>query len=200
MDELQRQLCGFWFGDCFEAPDRAALRSRDWFVGSSDLDEAIRCDFAELPERAVSGELDAWRADPRGALALVLVLDQFPRNLHRGEDRAFAYDALALEVALEAMGRGFDEALHPLEAVFLYLPMEHSESLEMQERSVAAFEALEARASDGLEPLFAQFSHYARAHREAIRRFGRFPHRNSVLGRETTPDERAYLDEGGGFG
>jgi uncharacterized protein (DUF924 family) len=200
MDSLQSDICTFWFEDCIESCQLAAIRMQLWFAGSDELDEKIDADFADLPGRALQGEFDAWTSDPRGALALVLILDQFPRNLFRGSAKAFAFDARALEVALEAIGRGLDQALHPLEALFVYLPMEHSEELEMQERCVAAFESLEARASSELRPLLEQSSVYARSHRDAIRRFGRFPHRNAVLGRASSPAELEYLASGGGFG
>ena len=200
MESLQSGICSFWFEDCLESPERAATRMMQWFGGSEELDERIRADFAELPDRALEGEFDGWTSDPRGALALVLILDQFPRNLFRGSAKAFAFDARALEVALDAIRRGLDEVLHPIEEIFLYLPMEHSESLELQKRSVDRFEALEARGSDELRPLLGQSSEYARSHRDVIRRFGRFPHRNATLGRESSPAELDYLESGGGFG
>jgi uncharacterized protein (DUF924 family) len=142
-------------------------------------------------------ELDAWRGRASSALALVLVVDQFPRNLYRRSARAFEFDPLAREVALESIARGFGEALHPLQASFLYLPLEHAEDIELQERSVRLFEALAARAPDALRARFEQSADYARRHREVIRRFGRFPHRNALLDRQSTPEEIAYLEGGG---
>jgi uncharacterized protein (DUF924 family) len=200
MDSLQSSICTFWFEDCLESPELAVTRVLLWFTGGEELDEKIRAEFADLPDRASRGEFDGWMSDPRGALALTLILDQFPRNLYRGTARAFEFDTRALEVALDAIGRGWDDALHPIEAIFFYLPMEHSERLDLQERSVAAFEALEARTSDALRPLLEQCSGYARSHRDVIRRFGRFPHRNAMLGRESRPEELVYLAAGGGFG
>ena len=136
------ELLGFWFGSDLDAPEAVAERMRLWFGGNPAADRELRARFRELPDRAAAGALDGWLAAPRSALALVLALDQLPRNLFRGTARAFAYDGRAVEVAEAALAAGFDRALHPLEAGFLHLPFEHAERLELQERSVALFEAL----------------------------------------------------------
>lgn len=190
-------LLDFWFGADLDAPEAVAERGRFWFEGAPEIDREIRARFAELPDLAASGALDAWRGAPRSALALVVALDQLPRNLFRGSARAFAYDGVALEAAGAALEAGFDHALHPLEAGFLYLPFEHAESLPLQERSVALFEALAARAGPVLEPTLASWADFARRHRALIARFGRFPHRNPLLGRLPTAAERAHLASGG---
>lgn len=191
------QILSFWFANALESSEAAKAQGKLWFGRSEAFDAAIRERFGDLPERAARGEFETWRSAPRSALALVLLLDQFPRNLFRDSPRAFEFDAKAREVALGAIANGFDAALHPLEAVFLYLPFEHVEDLELQNRSVELFEKLCRQAPDSMKAEFEEFADYARRHREVIRRFGRFPHRNSVLGREPTIAESAYLASGG---
>jgi uncharacterized protein (DUF924 family) len=132
--------------------------------------------------------LSDWEATPDGALALAIVLDQFPRNMFRNDARAFATDAMARDIADRALARGFDRQLAAADRPFLYLPFEHSESVADQERSLGLFKAL----GD------AELLRWAELHADIVRRFGRFPHRNAVLGRVSTPEERAFLD-GGGF-
>jgi len=191
------EVLDFWFADALDSAEAAERRVPVWFGSDEAFDREIRTRFSALPDLAHAGGLDGWRGEPRSALALVIVLDQFPRNLHRGSGHSFLCDDRALEVAREAIAAGLDAELHPLEAVFLYLPYEHAESLPHQERCVELYERLAARAPAGLETQFEGFCEYARRHREVIRRFGRFPHRNAVLGREPTPDETTYLSGGG---
>jgi uncharacterized protein (DUF924 family) len=158
-----------------------------WFTRDDTFDATIRIRFSALLDRAARGELAALEATPDGALALVILLDQFPRNLFRGSPRAFATDAQARDVARRALAKGFDRLCDTELAFFLNMPLVHSEALADQDRAVAFFEKLGA--PDSLRS--------AREHRDIIARFGRFPHRNVVLGRVTTPDEQRYLDEGG---
>lgn len=181
----------FWFEG-----DHMRFRAH-WFRPDEAFDAAIRARFAGLPEAARDGALDAWAAIPGGALALAIVLDQFPRNLHRGRAEAYACDARARAVARQAVLRDrHDLKLTPTERVFLYLPFEHSEDMADQDLSVALFEGLRDipahRAPGGTID-------YAWRHWRVIRRFGRFPHRNAALGRESTPAEAAWLAAGGGF-
>jgi uncharacterized protein (DUF924 family) len=191
------QILSFWFANALDSPEAATEQGRLWFEQSGTFDEDIRKRFGDLPERAARGEFETWRSAPRSALALVLLLDQFPRNLFRDSPRAFEFDAKACDVALGAIAAGFDEKVHPLEAVFLYLPFEHAEDLELQHRSVALFEKLCLRAPEPMKSQFEEFADYARRHRDVIRRFGRFPHRNALLGRESTGEEADYLASGG---
>jgi len=158
-----------------------------WFEKDAAFDAAIREQFLATYEAAATGRL-AWDDDPEGTLALLVVLDQFPRNIFRNSARAFAADPLARTVAMRAIERGFDQKIAVPERSFFYLPFEHSESLADQERCVALNRA--SGDADGLK--------WAEVHADIIRRFGRFPHRNQVLGRVTTPEEQAFLD-GGGF-
>ena len=177
----------FWFGPPPLAPKAA------WFRKDPAFDELIRTRFGALVEDALANGLD-W-PQPRGTLAQILVLDQFPRNLFRGQARAFAGDARALDLALGLIGSGGHLALQPIERWFVYLPLEHAEDLALQDRSVTLFTALCAEA-----PSMADALDYAVRHRDVIQRFGRFPHRNPALGRASTPDELAYLTTpGSGF-
>jgi uncharacterized protein (DUF924 family) len=179
----------FWFEG---EPDR--FRSDPWFRRSDAFDEAIRARFAPLLAAARDGALSGWTATPRGTLALLLVLDQFPRNLHRGSPLAFASDAKAREVARAALAAGIERGLTKVERAFLYLPFEHSEHLADQDASVALFTTIADH------PEMPTVLDYALRHRDVIRRFGRFPHRNATLGRLSTPEEEAYLAEpGAGF-
>ncbi len=166
---------------------RAAGHER-WFKHDDAFDAAIRTRFAATYEDAAAGRLRAWEDTPQSALALVIVLDQFPRNMFRGSARAFATDALARVAAERAITRDFDQKIAMPERVFFYLPFEHSEALADQERSVALIGAT----GD------ADLLKWAELHADIIRRFGRFPHRNALLGRTATANEQAFL-AGGGF-
>ena len=160
-----------------------------WFNGGAGFDAECRTRFLDAHFEAARRELDGWIGDAEGALALVLLLDQIPRNVFRGSGHAFATDPLALHYATRAIGAGFDARVDPALRFFLYMPFEHSEAMHEQDRAIDLFTAL----GD------ANLLGYARAHREVIARFGRFPHRNAALGRIDTPDERAWLEAGGGF-
>ena len=159
-----------------------------WFTKNDAFDAAIRTNFLATYEAAAAGNLDHWTATAEGALALVIVLDQFPRNIFRGDARCFASDPLARAAANTALKRGYDQDIAEDERTFLFLPFMHSEDVTDQSRCVELYRA--AGDDDGLK--------YALDHADIIRRFGRFPHRNSMLGRDTTPEEQAFL-EGGGF-
>lgn len=160
-----------------------------WFRGGAAFDEACRSRFGELHHAAARGELDVWLRDAEGALALVLLLDQIPRNIFRSSAHAFATDPLARLHAGAAIAAGFDAQVDPALRLFFYLPFEHSEAMDDQDRSVALFKSLGPGA----------YLDYAVIHRDVIARFGRFPHRNRALGRASTPDEQAWLNAGGGF-
>ena len=181
----------FWFAD---GPD--TFRPC-WFQKNEDFDNAIRERFGALVAPARDGALDDWAATPQGALALLILLDQFPRNLFRGSPDAFASDPHARHIARGALARGFDLALTPIQRPFIYLPFEHSEDMADQDRSCALFEGLRDTPKHA-SPHGA--IDYAWRHRVVIRRFGRFPHRNAALGRVNTAAEVAYLAQpGAGF-
>lgn len=160
---------------------------KKWFLKDEAFDASIRERFAALHLRAASGELDHWADTPDGALALILLLDQFSRNLYRGSALAFAQDGRARRIARRAIEAGFDREVDPAFRTFFYLPFEHSEAIADQELCVRLSHQLGDR--DSL--------HWARIHEQIIRRFGRFPHRNKALGRDTTPAEQAFLEAGG---
>lgn len=190
----------FWFGPAADADAEAAIIERQsalWWRKQPAVDAEIRARFAPLVGRAAGGELDAWLGGTRGRLALVLLTDQFPRNIWRGEAAAFAFDVLALRWAKEALARGLDAGLRPIERVFLYLPLEHSENLADQREAVRRFDALATAVEPALRTAFAGYLDYARRHLEIIERFGRFPHRNAALGRETSPEEAEFLRQPG---
>jgi uncharacterized protein (DUF924 family) len=161
-----------------------------WFAVAAQVDEAIRARFLAAWEMARAGGLSGWAETAEGALAFLILTDQFPRNMFRGDPRAFASDAIARDVARVAIARGDDLAVPLPQRVFFYLPFEHSEEIADQHWSVALMDARTADSRDGY-PL------HARAHRAIIERFGRFPFRNAALSRATTPEEQAFLDEGG---
>jgi uncharacterized protein (DUF924 family) len=172
------QVLSFWYSD---------NARNHWFARSDAFDASMRDALGELHTRAAAGEFNNWTATPRGALALVILLDQAPRNLFRGSPQAFASDAAALRHARAAVDAGHDQALVEDERIFLYLPFEHSEDLADQDRCVALCSALAA-------PMWRD---YAIRHRDVIARFGRFPHRNITLGRESTPEELEFLQQPG---
>ena len=160
-----------------------------WFAKDEAVDREITERFGALHAAAGAGELDAWANTPEGTLALLILLDQFSRNMFRGSAKTYAQDVKALEIARRAVGAGFDREVDPQMRNFFHLPFRHSESIVDQDRSVALAHALGN----------AEILRYARHHRDLIRRFGRFPHRNQILGRHSSPAEQAYID-GGGFG
>lgn len=187
----------FWFGS--EPADPIAVKEKQplWFTADAATDAEIRRRFAGAWSAAARGELDDWTVEPSGALAVVLLLDQFSRNLERGKAAAFAHDDRARAIATALIDAGRDRELHPPERSFLYLPFEHAEDLGVQRRGVELFSALVAQAGPRWTWLTEDALHWARLHFEIIERFGRFPHRNRVLGRPSTVDEDRYLAEGG---
>lgn len=186
-----QDVLDFWFG----APGSAAAGQphREWFVKDAAFDADIRTRFGASIEQALSGGLKEWDAQgPQGVLARILVLDQFTRNAYRDTPQSFAGDAQALAAARGLVERGADRALSPLQRIFVYLPFEHAEDAYMQERAVELFTLLAAE-----HPGFEDNLDYAHRHRGVIARFGRFPHRNEILGRVSTPEEAEFLRQPG---
>ncbi len=183
-DVIER-VRAFYVGE--PGDDGVLARRQEWFKSDPDFDAAIRDQFRADHEAAANGELNHLIETVEGCLTLVILLDQFPRNMFRGEARAFATDAQALAVAGHAIDQNWDDGLDPVECLFLYLPFEHSEALADQQRCVALFDRL------GDE----RWNDYAARHLEIIARFGRFPHRNDTLGRASTDEEKAFLEEPG---
>lgn len=180
----------FWFGD--ESPEALADKAKQWWQKSNDFDAHCGDRFGAALEQAKAGELDAWAETPRGALALVILLDQLSRNIHRDTAEMYAGDAKAIAVAAAAVEAGFDETLAPKLRSFLYMPAMHSEELHWQDVCVTWFTKL-----GEVEPDLAGYVKYAEQHRDIVADWGRFPHRNAILGRESTPEELAFLDKPG---
>ncbi|MGF1481597.1 MAG: DUF924 family protein [Cyanophyceae cyanobacterium] len=184
-----KEMLTFWFGnpndEDYGKPRKA------WFIKNPKFDEEVRSRFLPLYQQAAAGELDSWQDSPRSCLALILLLDQFPRNLFRLQPQAFATDAQALKFAKHAVSQGYDHQLLPIQRTFIYLPFEHSENIRDQRRCVGLFSTLEN------DPTLADYIEYAHRHLKVIERFGRFPHRNKILGRENTSEEEAFLKQPG---
>jgi uncharacterized protein (DUF924 family) len=198
IDETPGTVLHFWFGYAASRPALIAERQRLWFRKDFDTDKVIAHRFSDLLARLRSGEAYRWAArGPRERLAAVIVLDQFSRNIFRDMPASFENDALALELAKAGLARGEDMALAPIERWFLYIPLEHSESATDQRRSVDMFTALVASVPPEQRGGFDPALDFARRHAAVIRRFGRFPHRNSILGRTSTTAERAFLAKPG---
>lgn len=193
----------FWFGPTPPTLQTVNDRQKLWFgvcatpQQQTAIDEMIRERFEGLMQRAAAGALDAWSGSPRRCLALVLLLDQFPRNAFRATPRAFGTDAQALALALAALQAAADAVLSPVERVFLCMPLQHAERLDVQEESVAAYRRLLDEAPVEWRPFLAGVQAVAERHRAIVARFGRFPHRNLILGRASTPEEVAFLAGGG---
>lgn len=189
LDPRAEDVLLYWFGA--RDSEQFGQMRMSWFRGGPEADTEIRERFAGLHTHATQGALDDWRDTADGCLALVIVLDQFSRNLHRGTAGAFAADPKALGLAQQAIERGFDAQVLPVQRWFFYLPFEHAEDLDAQRRSVELFSALPD------EPSRKVGVDYAKEHLDVIERFGRFPHRNPMLGRTSTPEELAWLAGGG---
>lgn len=187
-------ILAYWFGDPPHALQRA---SSLWFTKLEATDAFIREHFLGDLERAIAGELEGWTKTPRGTLALVVLLDQFSRNLFRGQPLPFELGPRALTLALGLIDSGAHRSLTLAERSVLYLPLEHAEDLALQERAVELFAGLVPEAPPEDRALYEEFVDYARQHRDIIARFGRFPHRNATLGRSSTPEELTFLTQPG---
>ena len=188
-----RHVIEFWFGELPMHPDGLTDRYKLWYGVDAATDALIGDRFGAMVEAAVAGSYRSWEKQAVSRLALIVILDQFNRNIHRGRAGAFDGDARALRLALDALDRGMDREIDPIARAFFCLPLQHAEDLAIQERSVRVagrFDA-ECRAAFGDYP--AALASYAREHREVVARFGRFPHRNEALGRGSTAEELAYL-------
>lgn len=191
VDRRVDEILEFWFGaeDAGDLSQTSQTQSR-WFISNPEFDRLCTERFLFLYEDAARGSLEDWSAQPRSCLALTLLLDQFPRNMFRNTPRAFATDSKARDLARHAIGAGFDRALSPVERMFLYLPLEHSENLDDQFESVRLTRGLAAE-----DPGMSGTLKYAEQHLEIIQRFGRFPARNAVLARQSTPQELDFMNK-----
>lgn len=200
MEGVRDDLLDFWFGSSDDDAVTAERQADLWWGHSSATDEELASRFGHPVSAAAAGVLDHWTGSPRGRLALILLLDQLPRAMYRQTARAFATDDKALRVARKGLESGADRLLRPIERVFFYLPFEHSEDIADQHRSVELFRGLAASVREDWRETFETFVDYAVRHRDIIARFGRYPHRNEALRRESTPEEIEFLKEpGSGF-
>ena len=191
--DLIADIVTFWLSDSRDRPDRAHARRGWWYEGGPAVDEEIRARFGALVPRACARELMGWRDTPEGALALVLLLDQFTRNLYRGTVGAYAGDPCAFEVVRHAIDRRLDRGLHPVARIWLYHPFHHSEEVAEQDRGLELLRALRRHADPDWHAYVERSIAGWTRHRDTVARFGRFPHRNAVLGRDSTAEELAHL-------
>ena len=196
VDDWQYVLT-FWFGDASDDGEVAAENSDLWWGKSEDNDHLIWAKFSHRIEQASSGALTHWLESPEGRLAAIILIDQFRRNIYRDKPEAFAEDALARRWCKDGLADSADQLLRPIERVNFYLPLEHSESMDDQAESLRLFKTLADNAPVEQRQLFDNFLNFAQRHYDIIERFGRFPHRNAILGRESSAEEKAFLTQPG---
>lgn len=200
-DELEgiSEVLRFWFGDLREGELPEKERQMTWWMKSEEFDGLVRQRFEKYVLLAEKGELSRWLETPLGTVAFIVVVDQFPRNIYRDTQGAFSRDSLALHTCLEGIKKGFDRDLHPMHRAFFYLPLMHSEDPEMQSLSVRKYSALENEHASHprIRETLACSTDFAGRHFDIIERFGRYPHRNAALGRESTPEETEFLKQPG---
>jgi len=187
----------FWFDDCLDNVEKIKRRFALWFSVCGEFDREVTAKFGADVACAAAGEYNSWAGTPRGALALILLLDQFPRNIYRGTGRAFAHDEKALAHCLAVSDGGGDKALGFIERVFLLMPLQHAEDAKIQRLSVERFARLREDAAPAFQEIADGNHEYALLHKKIIDQFGRFPHRNKILGRQSTAEEEEYLRESG---
>lgn len=191
--ESPETICEFWFGTDQDDSDVIQQRSKLWWSKNPDVDTEIKARFSSYLAKATNGELEGWKQTPLGILALILLTDQFSRNMYRDTAEAFAYDAIARTLCKQSLKEETDQSLRPIQRVFFYMPLEHSESLADQEHCIQLFQRLAAESAPRSKDRFERYIDFAVRHRNIIDRFGRFPHRNTLLNRASTPDELEFL-------
>jgi uncharacterized protein (DUF924 family) len=195
-DEDERrinEILSFWFKEQELSAPQIDRRMDTWFGEDEVFDHEIRKEFADDVDKACKGQLDHWADDPRGRLALIIMIDQFRRNMYRNTAEAFSMDRLALKLCVEGAMEKKDKGLAPIQKVFFYMPLQHSESAKVQAKSVELFTRLAESVSPTYQETFLTIAQFAELHKDIIDQFGRFPHRNRLLGRENTPEEDQYL-------
>ena len=197
MQKPWQELLDWWFGQGLGASEIVAEKHPLWFGYRPEQDAEARERFGTLTSQALNGGLEAWADTPQGWLALILLLDQLPRMIHRGTPLAFAGDERAQQLVRDGLAHGGDVLLSPIQRVFVYLVLEHAENLAVQELAVAQFVVLRDIAAPTEQRPFQEFLDYAERHRDVIARFGRFPHRNEILGRASSEAELAFLEQPG---
>jgi uncharacterized protein (DUF924 family) len=200
-DDAAREVLDFWFSATELDAPQIDSRMERWFGGGPDIDARIRDRFGENVRSALAGRLEHWAGTAEGRLALIILLDQFCRNVYRGTSKAFVGDRRALKLCDEGSIRGDYKALSAIQRVFFFMPLQHSESLNVQDKSVRIFNALAEGVSATQHETFLTFAHFAELHHDIVARFGRFPHRNRHLGRRNTAEEQQFLStEASSFG
>lgn len=187
------EILKYWFGHVEETALPSAHRTEVWFGGKKETDDEVKEKFTADLQNALAGKYADWEKDPHSYLALIIIFDQFSRHIYRNTPQAFAQDQMALDLCLRGVQQEFDHALSLIERVFFYFPLMHSESLEMQSTSVRAYQILVNLSFPETRSVYENFLEYAVKHYEIVRRFGRFPHRNILLGRPSTAEELEYL-------
>ena len=186
-------ILSFWFKEQSLSAPQIDRRMDIWFGEDAVFDHEVQKEFADDVRRACSGKLDHWADDPRGRLALIILIDQFRRNIHRNSAKAFSMDKLALKLCVEGAMAKKDKGLSPIQKVFFYMPLQHAESRKVQAKSVELFNKLAESVSPTYQATFLTVAQFAELHKDIIDQFGRFPHRNELLGRDNTPEEAEYL-------
>ena len=186
-------ILSFWFKEQELSAPQIDRRMDTWFGEDPVFDQEIRQQFGNDVEQACQGQLDHWAAEPRGRLALIILIDQFRRNIHRNTEKAFSMDKLALKLCVEGAMEKKDKGLTPIQKVFFYMPLQHAESAKVQAKSAELFARLAESVSPTYQETFLTIAQFAELHKDIIDQFGRFPHRNKLLGRENTPEEDEYL-------
>lgn len=197
MHSFAQSVLDFWFTSEELNSATASERMSLWFSSNADFDYDIERRFGKLVSMASKGAFDIWQNDPKSALALVILLDQFPRNLYRNSSKAFATDQKALDITKMALDRGDLNTLEPIESGFLLMPFQHSESLEDQNLGIAAYKTLLEDCPEDWRDVINGMLSFAERHMVVIEKFGRFPHRNAIFGRSDSSEEREYLEGGG---
>lgn len=198
--EAPEAILSYWFEDVTTQPEKLGAQMKRWYSGGKSLDADITQRFGCTVDALAGGLAQTWASQgPRERLAAIIALDQFSRSIHRNSAKAFASDPLALRIAKDAIAKGDDKSLHPIERIFLFMPFEHAEDIGAQHEAIRLFEALQADATDHTRESFKSALDYAHRHADVIAKFGRFPHRNDALGRASTPEELAWVKLNGGF-
>ena len=187
------EILSFWFKEQALSAPQIDRRMDIWFGEDAEFDAAIKAEFEDDMERASQGQLDHWADEPRGRLALILLIDQFRRNVYRNTAKAFSHDKLALKLCVEGAMAKKDKGLTPIQKVFFYMPLQHAESAKVQAKSVELFNKLAESVSPTFQETFLTVAQFAELHKDVIDQYGRFPHRNELLGRDNTPEEDEYL-------
>lgn len=193
LDPRAQAVLEYWFGDLDQTSEYFEERNSLWFGGTAEIDEYIHANFAKDLELAALGKLTEWEKSPKGSLALIVLLDQFSLNIHREKPKSYLQSAMAIPIAERAIERGWEFVLTPAERIFLYLPFEHGESLAHQERSITLFKTLTGQGPPALREMMDFYLDFARRHHRVVAKYGRFPDRNEVFGRESSLAEKEFL-------